>query len=412
MARLLNNAAWLRGLPRGLHSGHQRLETDDYFSDSDCDSEYEEQRPMQGSPVRTVLQAKTALPQDITFTCPRLEEMQLVDGVQIVCIQGPHGPVRVALPEGAKTGEQSSVRLGPPAQYHVTVPEKFKEGEMVTFEGGNGEPLSASVPPGKKPGDSFEVSLPVLLVQVPAGAKPGMEVMYEAPDRQARFVRIPKGLAAGHYFPVLIAPPGRDIPVAESTWPVELSFCAPDNAEKSVCVQGPHGPIMVPLPEDAKPGQTTTIRIGPQTDEGAYEVAVPEGAEPGEPVQFKGTNDEPLSTVVPEGKKPGDKFLAKVNVPTVMVRVPPGAQAGTEVMFQTPGEQQVRFTTIPDGLSAGHYFPVKLQTPAPPKQDAKPEDAKPEDAKEEAKEEDKVEDAILVETETKTVELDDPVLIE
>merc|ERR1719491_2658969 len=147
----------------------------------------------------------------------------------------------------------------------------------------------------------------------------------------------------------------------------------------------------------------TTIRIGPQTEEGAYEVAVPEGAEPGEPVQFKGKSDEPLSAVVPEGKKPGDKFL--VNVPTVMVRVPPGAQAGTEVMFQTLGDQQVRFTTVPSGLRVGHYFPVLLQTPVPRKQDANPEDAK-----EEEQEKDKVEDAILVETEAKKVE--DAALVE
>lgn len=408
MARLLKNAGWLRGRN---NQQHQRLETDDYFSDSDCDSDYEDQRPMQGSPVRQVLQANTALPQDITFVVPNSDDIETVQGVEIVCIQGPHGPIRVPLPLGAKCGEQCSVRLGPPAQYHVTVPEGFKEGESVNFEGSTGEPLTAAVPPGKKPGDVFEVSLPVLLVQVPVGAKAGVEVMYEAPDRQARFARVPKGVAPGHYFPVLIAPLGHDVPVAETTWPLELSFVTPEAPGDCVCLQGPHGPIMVPLPRDAKPGQQTKVQIGPQGDEGAYEVGVPHGAGPGDPVQFKGTNGEDLHANVPEGKKPGDKF--RVMVPTVMVRVPPGSQVGTEVMFQTPGDQQVRFTKVPDGLSAGHYFSVLLQSPVQspvPKEEEKEKQAKAEDAEEakkedvvEAKKEDVVEDAILIETQVDSI---------
>jgi len=397
MARLLKNAGWLRG----GNQQHHRLETDDYFSDSDADSDYEDQRPMQGSPVRQVLQAKTALPQDITFVVPNSDEIETLQGVEIVCIQGPHGPIRVPLPLGAKCGEQCSVRLGPPAQYHVTVPEGFKEGESVKFEGTNGEQLTAAVPPGRKPGDIFEVSLPVLLVQVPAGAKAGMEVMYEAPDRQARFARVPKGIAPGHYFPVLIAPPGHDFPVAETTWPLELSFVTPENPGDSVCLQGPHGPIMVPLPPDAKPGQQTKIQIGPQGDEGAYEVGVPDGAAPGDAVKFKGVSGEDFHANVPEGKKPGDKF--RVMLPTVMVRVPPGSRPGTEVMFQTPGDQQVRFTKIPDGLSAGHYFPVLLQAPTPaPKVEEKEKQEKAEDVQE-AKKEDVVEDAILIETQVDSI---------
>lgn len=400
---LLNNAAWLRG-----GHNHQRLETDDYFSDSD--DSVEDHRPMQGEPVRRVLQCKTALPQDIKFIVPR-EGITSEGGVDAVCIQGPHGPLRVPLPEGAKVGEECTIRLGPPAQYKVCVPEGGKVGDSVKFEGAGSEQLNAVVPEGKKPGEEFEVSLPVLLIQVPPGAKPGMEVMYEAPDRQNRGVRVPKGTPPGHYFPVLLLAPGHDVLVAEVTWPIELSFKAPDQktirSGQPVCLQGPHGPILVPLQEGVKPGQECQFRIGPQTGDGGYEVTVPETAKPGEAVKFQGANGE-YHAVVPEGKKPGETFTA--TIPTIMVRVPQGAQAGQEIMFQTPGEQQVRFTKVPSGLSVGNYFPVLLQ------KQPEPEEGKPEQeaAKEEEEMQDAVEDADLIGSgDTKANDPTiDPVLVE
>jgi hypothetical protein len=233
----------------------------------------------------------------------------------------------------------------------------------VQFDGAGNESLTAIVPPGKKAGEQFEVSLPVLLVQVPRGAKPGMEVIYQGPDNHQRRAQVPRGLYSGHYFPVLIAPPGRDVLVAETALPQDLTFCAPKDgwvkAGQRVCVQGPHGPTMVSLPEGVKPGKQCTVRLGPEDDFSSVSVSVPKDAEPGAPVQFTGKNGEFLQAQVPEGKKPGDTF--QVMMPLIMVRVPKGAVAGTEVMFQTPQEKQVRFTAVPNGCSAGSYFPVLLQ---------------------------------------------------
>lgn len=312
--------------------------------------------------------AKTAFPQDIKFTVPDATE---TDDGGIVCIQGPHGPLRVPVPEGAKPGEETSIRLGPPAQYTVTVPEKGKPGDNVKFGGQHGEELNAQVPPGKKPGETFEVSLPVLLVQVPAGTKPGQEVMYEAPDKQNRCTRIPKGCLPGHYFPVLLLPAGHDVPVGETAWPQELHFRAPDDAEpgQPVCVQGPHGPLLVPLPKGAKAGEQCVYRLGPNDEDAVYEVVVPDKASAGENIAFKGKNGEMMNAPVPDGLKAGEKF--KVTLPTVMVRVPPNVGGGQELMFQIPGEQTVRFTTVPSGLQTGQYFPVLLQQK--PEEDQKSE---------------------------------------
>jgi hypothetical protein len=199
-----------------------------------------------------------------------------------------------------------------------------------------------------------------LMVQVPDGAKVGTELMVMAPDQHPRFVRVPSGLCPGHYFPILIAALGREILLAETAEPQELRFIAPNNAQpgQHLCVQGPHGPVMVPLPEDVQPGLECSYRLGPQDDYPAYQLTVPENARPGMPMQFPGTDGEELTVIVPAGKLPGDSF--QVMQPLVMVRVPPAAREGQELMFQTPCDQQVRFATVPVGASPGHYFPVLL----------------------------------------------------
>jgi hypothetical protein len=342
---------------------HQRLETDDY-SDSDYESDLEDQLPIEGSPVRVrrLPLAKAVLPQDITFTVPEASDSQ--GGQDIVCIQGPHGPIRIPLPDGAKPGEQCTYRLGPPALGYTKVPEGAQPGDTVKFEGEDGEPLNAVVPDGKKPGDEFEVSLPVLLIQVPMGATAGMEVMYEAVEGHTIGGRatVPPGASPGSYFQVLVVAPGQNMLVADTTWPQELKFCAPEDWQpgQHVCVQGPHGPLMVPLPEGAKPGEQYAVKIGPENDDG-YEVVVPEDALPGDTVPFQGTNGESLHAVVPPQLKPGEKFT--VGKPTIMVRVPAGAQSGTKVMFQIPGEGKVRFAKVPSDFKEGAYFPVVLPPP-------------------------------------------------
>jgi hypothetical protein len=146
--------------------GHKSLATDDYFSDDDKDSdgEFDDHRPMHGEPVLTVPKALTTVPQEISFTVP--EEIERKGGVEFVLIKGPHGPYRAALPEGKRPGDTASIRLGPPCT-QVTVPKGVRVGDVVSFKGVNGQELKVTVPSGKRPGDQFEVSPPVLLVQVP-----------------------------------------------------------------------------------------------------------------------------------------------------------------------------------------------------------------------------------------------------
>jgi len=145
-------------------------------------------------------QTNAALPHDLFFTVPP----NCRPG-QPVCVQGPHGPIRMPLPQGYQPGERCKVRFGPSEMHQVVVPEGSKPGDVVKFPGPNDDELEARVPLGKQPGDVFEVSPPVMMVQVPPGARVGDSVCFTAMDGSKRETKVPKGLQEGQYFPSLIS---------------------------------------------------------------------------------------------------------------------------------------------------------------------------------------------------------------
>lgn len=166
---------------------------DEESSSSDDSSDDEAPKQPKQIPL-----ARTTHPQTLTFTAPA----DAAPG-KPVCLQGPHGPIRVPLPADVQPNRPTSIRLGPPDHYTTTVPEGAAPGSTIHFTGQGGEQLHAQVPPGAKQGDELKVSPPVVLVQVPQGAKPGHQVAYDAPNGQRLFAVVPPNVAAGHYFSAL-----------------------------------------------------------------------------------------------------------------------------------------------------------------------------------------------------------------
>jgi len=171
---------------------HQALATDE-----DDDFEEAENRP---------IPALCCPPQDLTFDIP--ESVQIGD---MICIQGPHGPLPIKVLEGMVPGERCMYRLGGPDEFIVDVPEGGLPGDNVSFPGRNGEELQAVIPLGCKPGDSFRVGASVIMVQVPMGARAGRAVSIKMPyDKQPKIVRVPEGCTPGMYFCVPLVPPNLD----------------------------------------------------------------------------------------------------------------------------------------------------------------------------------------------------------
>jgi hypothetical protein len=161
---------------------------DESDEDSDTDDETSTEIPM----------ANTTFPQYLNFEAPA----DAVAG-KPVCIQGPHGPVRIPLPEDVEAGKQCTIRLGPPEQ-SITVPEGAEAGALLDFNGPQGEKFQLRLPEGYTAGDEIKATPPVLLIQVPKSAKTGDQVRFMAPHGHQCSCLVPLDVSTGQYFPVMI----------------------------------------------------------------------------------------------------------------------------------------------------------------------------------------------------------------
>lgn len=194
------------------------------------ESEEEGEGEASAPPKRVVIRAATCPPQDIIFTVP--EDAR---AGQPVCVQGPHGPILIPLPEEAEPGKEFSWRLGPNDHYSVDVPEDLEEGGVVEFKGMHNETLHAVVPEGKKGGDTFMVSPPVIMVQVPQNAKPGQELTYMSPLQLPMLTRVPEGMSPGQYFPALYELPKE----GQAPHQAQVTESPNDKTDESPSGEGP-----------------------------------------------------------------------------------------------------------------------------------------------------------------------------
>eukprot|EP00930_Biecheleria_cincta_P067401 TRINITY_DN5396_c0_g1_i1.p1 TRINITY_DN5396_c0_g1~~TRINITY_DN5396_c0_g1_i1.p1 ORF type:complete len:307 (+),score=71.40 TRINITY_DN5396_c0_g1_i1:60-980(+) len=117
--------------------------------------------------------------------------------MMLVCVQGPHGSLPVAVPTSAAPGTLVRVRIGPTKAFRVTLAAGLEEGQVMALELPSGERMQVAVPPGKKAGDEFDVSPPVIMVQVPSGAEPGTQVTYDHPEGRKFRSRSPTTFETG-----------------------------------------------------------------------------------------------------------------------------------------------------------------------------------------------------------------------
>merc|ERR1719471_1851813 len=92
-------------------------------------------------------------------------------------------------------------------------------GWTIKFRANGGDEVQVLVPPGFSSGDTFEVTPPALMVEVPEGAQPGDFVKFIHAVRADGDTRsgmtecfravVPDGLAPKQYFVALIPPPGQ-----------------------------------------------------------------------------------------------------------------------------------------------------------------------------------------------------------
>ncbi|CAK0908461.1 unnamed protein product, partial [Prorocentrum cordatum] len=104
-------------------------------------------------------------PMELTAKVPEKHE----EGEKVQ-IAGPHGPIDVVPPKGAKPGSDFVFRLVPAYEFRVEVPPGAKPGLQIEVKRRDGVKVAINVPPHLKPGDFFEVLPPALIARVPDGA--------------------------------------------------------------------------------------------------------------------------------------------------------------------------------------------------------------------------------------------------
>merc|ERR1711924_21835 len=153
---------------------------------------------------RRMFHVHAALPHDITFKAPKG-----CSPGQMLSVKGPHGPLMVQMPQGVKPGKRITVRLAAPHMHEVFVPVGANPGDKVIFLDENDNEVEAVVPKGKKPGQVFHVSPPVVLVPIPAGSLAGDQLSFTVPDRsngpgkyKACIASVPPSMGPGQYITV------------------------------------------------------------------------------------------------------------------------------------------------------------------------------------------------------------------
>jgi len=151
--------------------------------------------------------------------------------------------------------------------------------------------------------------------------------------------------------------------------PLMFEVAVPEGASpgESVKAMGPNGPMTVQLPSEAKPGGSLRFAIKAKP---RYLVEVPPKAGPGWTIKFRPGEGAEVAVLVPPGHRPGDTF--EVTPPALMVEVPENAQPGDLVKFnhavRADGNTKEGFTecfraAVPQGMRPKQYFVALIPAP-------------------------------------------------
>jgi len=120
-----------------------------------------------------------------------------------ITVQGPLGPITVEPPAEAEAGMSLRYQLVPRPDFKVQVPPNTQSGTEVRFDRGDGVEISVMVPESLQ-GDVFEVTPPALMVKVPEGGAPGVQIAFrscsELEETAEWFgLTLPEGCQPGKY---------------------------------------------------------------------------------------------------------------------------------------------------------------------------------------------------------------------
>eukprot|EP00933_Yihiella_yeosuensis_P061141 TRINITY_DN63967_c0_g1_i1.p1 TRINITY_DN63967_c0_g1~~TRINITY_DN63967_c0_g1_i1.p1 ORF type:complete len:261 (-),score=49.21 TRINITY_DN63967_c0_g1_i1:171-953(-) len=145
--------------------------------------------------------------------------------------------------------------------------------------------------------------------------------------------------------------------------PAAIRTRVPDDFKpgETITVEGPHGPVQVPPPPEARLGGYVTFRLAPPAQ---FRAKVPPGKGPGDSLLHTMKDGTRIELPIPPGVEVGETF--EVGPPSAMVKVPDGVTCGTAVVFKDPSDEfssEWLRAKVPYGLKPGDYFSARLPAP-------------------------------------------------
>mmetsp|Transcript_41953 Transcript_41953/g.110847 ORF Transcript_41953/g.110847 Transcript_41953/m.110847 type:complete len:264 (-) Transcript_41953:86-877(-) len=132
-------------------------------------------------------EALAALPGFLTADIPE----DFVAGMKLMAM-GPCGQIEVVPHPDERPGSKLEYPLKPNAEFVIEVPPGKQVGDEMKFARDDGTTISVKVPVGCKPGDTFQVTPPCLMVRLPRGAKPGDTLVFRSTETDWWRAQIPK----------------------------------------------------------------------------------------------------------------------------------------------------------------------------------------------------------------------------
>ncbi|GAX21855.1 E3 ubiquitin-protein ligase NEDD4 [Fistulifera solaris] len=235
----------------------------------------------------------------------------------------------------------------------------------VTLQGSAVDPAAARVPPppateaATRPG-AYQVTrtavgpAQVYRVTVPVGVRPGAEFTVHAGLRRVR-VRCPPTSSPGQSLQITLPPEPVTHHLLLKMAPLTAAEGTPEGGgavtmtpdvqavnRQAMLSGGTAQTFLVTIPPNVHPGQQFTVNVGGQR----FAVTCPPSAGPNQKVRIVPpvVRDEPeaapttqvFEVAVPEGVQPGQPFALMANDQRVLVTCPPNVVPGQKIRFQLP----------------------------------------------------------------------------
>jgi len=110
----------------------------------------------------------------------------------VITAYGPFGEHQVKPHPDEVPGSTLCYTLKPLPEFVVTVPPGMKNGHAIKIDREDGRPISVKIPGGCRPGESFEVTPPAMMVRVPKGVNPGDYVVFRTEETVWWRVQVPE----------------------------------------------------------------------------------------------------------------------------------------------------------------------------------------------------------------------------